>query len=145
MFKKILLPTDGSELSERAVLAGVALAREVGAEVVGLSVAPAFHTLTLDPEMLEETAEQFHQSAKLRSARYLSFVADSANSAGVRYSGETGVSDDPWHVIIDTAQLRQCDLVVMASHGRRGIKGALLGSETQKVLVHSKVPVLVYR
>jgi nucleotide-binding universal stress UspA family protein len=145
MFKRILLPTDGSALSERAVLAGLALAKSSGAEVVGLTVVPEFHTLTLDPDMLEDTAAQFHSNAETRAGRFLEFVANSAATVGVACTSERVTSDDPYRAIIDTARAHQCDLVVMASHGRRGIKAALLGSETQKVLVHSDIPVLVYR
>lgn len=145
MFQRILLPTDGSDLSQRAVLAGLALAKSAGAQAVGLTVIPQFHTLSLDPEMLEETAAQFRANAEQRAARHLAFVADAARTAGVDCSCEHISSDEPWQAIIDTAKLRGCDLVVMASHGRRGLKAALLGSETQKVLVHSAIPVLVYR
>lgn len=145
MFTRILLPTDGSALSERAVLGGIELAKSLGAEVVALSAVPAFHTVSLDPEMLEDTAVEFQQSAQARAARYLDFVVNAASKANVACSTESIVSDDPWQAIIDAARVRQCDLVVMASHGRRGIKGALLGSETQKVLVHSTIPVLVFR
>lgn len=145
MFKKILLPTDGSELSERAVLAGVSLAKDVGAEVVGLTVLPEFHTFTADPEMIEETEEEFTAAAEQRAAKYLGFIADAARSVGVPCVTVQDTSDHPWEVILRVAKERNCDLIVMASHGRHGIKGLLLGSETQKVLVHSEIPVLVYR
>lgn len=145
MFKRILIPTDGSELSRQAVLAGVALAKKLDAEVVGLSVMPRFHTLSLDPEMLEDTAARFKQTAQQQADADLAFVSGAAHDAGVGATVESSTSDDPWQTIIDTAQARQCDLVVMASHGRKGWKGLLLGSETQKVLVNSKIPVLVYR
>ena len=145
MFKRILLPTDGSEPSQRAVVAGIGFAKELGAEVVGLTVIPQFHTFTYKTEMLEETKEEFAVDSRERAKQVLSFVLDTARDAGVPCTGEQVVSDDPWQAIIATAQTRQCDLIVMGSHGRRGVKGVLLGSETQKVLVHSSVPVLVYR
>lgn len=145
MFKRILVPTDGSEPSQRAVLAGIDFAKDLGAEVVALTVIPKFHTFTYKTEMLEDTQEEFAIESHEHAKRVLSFVLDAAREAGVACSGEQVVSDDPWQTIIDTAQTRQCDLIAMGSHGRRGVKGLLLGSETQKVLVHSNVPVLVYR
>ncbi|MDB5960736.1 MAG: sulfate transporter [Massilia sp.] len=145
MFQRILLPTDGSSLSERAVLAGVALANAFGAGVAGLTVVPEFQTLSLDPEMLEDSAEQFRCGAEARAGRHLDFIATTAQAAGVPCTVERTTSDEPWQAIIDTARARHCDLVVMASHGRRDVRAALLGSETQKVLVHSDIPVLVYR
>ncbi|MGH6663273.1 MAG: universal stress protein [Rhodospirillales bacterium] len=79
------------------------------------------------------------------AARYLGVIARAANKAGVRYEGIQATSDFPADVILDTARKKKCDLIVMASRGRRGLKGVLLGSETQKVLIQSKIPVLVCR
>jgi nucleotide-binding universal stress UspA family protein len=145
MFKRILLPTDGSEPSQRAILAGISFAKELGAEVVGLTVIPKFHTFTYKTDMLEETKEEFVVENQQRAAAVLEFVINAAREAGVPCRTETAVSDDPDEMIISTARDRQCDLIVMGSHGRRGVKGILLGSQTQKVLVHSGLPVLVYR
>lgn len=145
MFTQILLPTDGSDLSERAVLAGISFAKELGAEVVGLTVVPEFHTFTIDTDMLEDTKDEFVSATQQRAEKYLSFVSEAARSAGVTCSVAQVVSDDPYEAILQTAKERRCDLIIMASHGRKGIKGVLLGSETQKVLVHSNIPVLVYR
>jgi nucleotide-binding universal stress UspA family protein len=145
MFKHILLPTDGSDLSERAVLAGISFAKEMGAEVIGLTVRPEFHTLTYKPEMLEDTREEFMASSERQALQYLQVVSDAARSAGVPCSTVQVTSDDPYEAILQTAKERKCDLIIMASHGRKGVKGVLLGSETQKVLVHSDIPVLVYR
>ena len=145
MYKCILLPTDGSELSERAVLAGIDLARESGASVIGLHVTPPYHVLTTRPEMLAETREQYAEQSERQARRILDGVAENAGAVGVRCSTEHAVADDPYLAIIDAARRNVCDLIVMAAHGRRGIKGLLLGSETQKVLVHSSIPVLVFR
>lgn len=145
MYKRILIPSDGSEASQRAILAGVDFARELGAEVVGLTVTPAFHVLSTDSEMLEDTPEQFTANSAARAGRILADVENAAREAGVPYRGEHVVDDDPYAAIVATAQRLGCDLITMASHGRRGLKGPLLGSETQKVLVHSTVPVLVHR
>jgi nucleotide-binding universal stress UspA family protein len=145
MFKQILLPTDGTRLSERAILAGIGLAKAIGAQVLGFTAVAPFHTLTLDAEMLEDTEAHYRNAARDQVARVLGFVSDAAQRAGVPCACESTVADDPYQAIIDTARERGCDLIVMASHGRRGVKAALLGSETQKVLVHSAIPVLVYR
>jgi nucleotide-binding universal stress UspA family protein len=145
MFKRILLPTDGSPGSQRALLAGVALAKETGAEVVGLTVVPPFHTLTMDPEMLETTPEHYASEAGQRAKKILADVEQAAAEAHVPCMVEQGTGDSPYETIINTARARACDLILMASHGRKGIKGLLLGSETQKVLIHSAIPVLVYR
>jgi nucleotide-binding universal stress UspA family protein len=145
MFKRILLPTDGSEQSERAILAGVGFAKELGAEVVGLTVIPKFHTFTYKAEMVEDTSDEFAIESAKRAVIYQEFIRGAAREAGVTCTCEQVVSDDPWKAIVETAVSRQCDLIAMGSHGRRGIAGVLLGSQTQKVLVHSSVPVLVYR
>jgi nucleotide-binding universal stress UspA family protein len=145
MFKRILLPTDGSEPSQRAIQAGINFAKDLGAEVVGLTVIPKFHTFTYKTEMLEETKEEYTVDSQQRAAKHLEFITEAAREAGVGCRTEVAVSDDPWQMIISTARDRQCDLIVMGSHGRRGVQGVLLGSETQKVLVHSGLPVLVYR
>lgn len=145
MYKRILLPTDGSEASTRAVLAGVEFARSTGAEIVAMTAIPAFHALTADTEMLEATAEQYALTSQERGQRLIDDVAAVAREAGVPCTCVQLVSDHPYEAIIDAARDQHCDLIVMASHGRRGIKGLLMGSETQKVLVHSSIPVLVYR
>jgi nucleotide-binding universal stress UspA family protein len=145
MFKQILLPTDGSDLSERAVLAGISFAKEVGGEVIGLTVRPEFHTFTYKTDMIEDTEPEFNAATEQQANKHLAFISDAARSAGVACSVAQAVSDDPYEAILQTAKERKCDLIIMASHGRRGLKGMLLGSETQKVLVHSDIPVLVYR
>jgi nucleotide-binding universal stress UspA family protein len=145
MYKRILIPTDGSEASQRAILAGAAFARDVGAEIVGLTVTPEFHVLSTDSEMLEDTPDEFAARSAARAGRILGDVDSAARDAGVACRSEHAVGDDPYEAIIGAAQRFGCDLILMASHGRRGLKGFLLGSETQKVLVHSTLPVLVHR
>ena len=145
MFKQILLPTDGSELSTRAVLAGVSFAKEAGAQVVGVTALPDFHTFTANADMIESTEDEYLAASETRGARYLSEIADAARAAGVPCTTLLVRSDQPHEAILQTARDRGCDLIIMASHGRRGLSGVLLGSETQKVLVHSAIPVMVYR
>ena len=145
LYRRILLPTDGAALSQRAILAGVAFARDTGAEVVGLTAIPGFHVLSADPEMIEDTADQYADASSERARRMLADVDNAAREAGVPCRLEQVAFDHPWEAIVETAQRLGCDLIVMASHGRRGVKSLLLGSETQKVLVHSSIPVLVHR
>lgn len=145
MYQRILLPTDGSEASQRAIRAGVDFAKGLGAEVVGMTATPEFHTFTANAEMMEQTRDQYLASSRAHGQRLLDEVAALARDAGVPCSCVQVVSDEPYEAIIATARERFCDLIVMASHGHKGIKGLLLGSETQKVLVHSMIPVLVHR
>jgi nucleotide-binding universal stress UspA family protein len=145
MYKRILIPTDGAEASQRAILAIVDFARETGAEVVGLTATPEFKSLSLDTEMLENTADSFAAASEARAKRILADVESAARDAGVPCRTLHAIDDDPYAAIVATAERLGCDLIAMASHGRRGVKGLLLGSETQKVLVHSTIPVLVHR
>ncbi|MBQ5948490.1 universal stress protein [Massilia sp. ST3] len=145
MYKRILFPTDGSEASGRAASAAVDFARSVGAELFAMTAVPPFHTFTADTEMLEQTASGYKEASMARAARLLDEVAALARDAGVPCTCLQVEGDNPYEAIIATARQHGCDLIVMASHGRRGIQGLLLGSETQKVLVHSAIPVMVHR
>lgn len=139
IFKQILLPTDGSALSERAVLAGVSFAKDVGAQVVGFTALPDFRTFTADAEMLATTEDEYLATSEARGAKNLAVVESAARSAGVPCASLIARSNQPYEAILQAARERGCDLIVMASHGRHGITGMLLGSETQKVLVHSAI------
>jgi len=145
MFKHLLVPTDGAALSEASVLMAVNLAKECGAPITGIHVIPEFHLLTYDTGMLADTRPEYAQHARTRAEQYLAFIKRAATQAGVLCDTTWAVSDHPYEAIINAAQKQHCDLIVMASHGRRGVQGILLGSETQKVLTHSRIPVLVYR
>ena len=145
LYGRVLLPTDGGEASQRAILAGVAFARALGADVVGLTATPGFRVLGTDPDMIESTPEQYAEAGREHGRRLLAAVGQATGDAGVPSRLEQTVSDEPWQAIIDTAKRLECGLIVMASHGRRGLGGLLLGSETQKVPVHSTIPVLVHR
>jgi nucleotide-binding universal stress UspA family protein len=143
MYQRILIPTDGSEASLRAIQAGIALARTLHAEVVALSVAPEFHVLSLAPSQVEQPAAAFASEQHALAMHKLHDVSHAAHEAGVPCTCEFMVSDHPWEAICATARDRQCDLINMASHGHKGLRSMLLGSQTQKVLVHCAVPVLV--
>jgi nucleotide-binding universal stress UspA family protein len=145
MYKNILIPTDGSELSEHAVLKAVALAKSMNAKVTGVTVSATFHTIAVEPLMVTDTPAQYKKDCQAIAAKYLAAIENAAKAAGVRYEGTHVFHDQPYEAIIDTAANKGCDLIVMASHGRRGMKALVLGSETTKVLTHSKTPVLVLR
>ena len=145
MYRHILLPTDGSELSEQAIRHGVALARTFGAGVTALTVSPTFHNFALDPVQVTATPERYEQDCQARAEKHLAVARVEAGIAGVPCETVHVMNDQPYQVIIDTAAARHCDLIAMASHGRRGMSAILLGSETTKVLTHCKIPVLVYR
>lgn len=145
MFKHLLLPTDGSSLSERAVLEGLRLARGFRARVTSIHVVPEFHVLTYRTDMLEDTRDEFLADCKRQADKFLTFVDKAAREEGVLCDTLMRVSDHPYEAIIDVALAQGCDLIVMASHGQRGAKARLVGSETTKVLTHSAIPVLVYR
>ncbi|MER2551997.1 MAG: universal stress protein [Thauera sp.] len=147
MFKHILVPTDGSELSDSTVARAVSFARETGARITFFYSQPDFpmpiygEGALIDPT----TPEQFAKSAASEAEAILSKARGAAEASGVAADSDTAVNEVPYEAIIDASDRHGCDLIFMASHGRRGIAGLLLGSETQKVLTHSKTPVLVYR
>jgi nucleotide-binding universal stress UspA family protein len=145
MFKHILLPTDGSELSAAAINHGVRLAKAIGAQVTGLSVMPFQHTLLYEMEIPTKGQEKEAKQCKELSRRYLAATQKAAEGAGVACDAVYERDDSPYEAIIRVAERKGCDLILMASHGRRGVRALLLGSETQKVLTHSRIPVLVYR
>lgn len=145
MYQRILIPTDGSDASRRAIGAGIALAKTLHADVVALTVTPPFHVFSLAPGQLQESAGNFEFDQRMQATHLLKEVSQAAREAGVACTCEHVVSDHPSDAIIATAWDRQCDLINMASHGRAGIEALLLGSQTQKVLTHSAIPVLVHR
>jgi nucleotide-binding universal stress UspA family protein len=145
MFTHILLPTDGSALSEVAIRKGVQLARSIGARVSGVTVVPERKIYLYQTGVIVQSREETIREHKSRITRILETIGQAARAAGVSCETFFEVSDYPYEAIVRAAELKKCDLIVMASHGRRGISGVLLGSETQKVLTHSKVPVLVVR
>jgi nucleotide-binding universal stress UspA family protein len=145
MFKHILIPTDGSDLSRKAVLYGVRLAKESGAKVTGLTVAEPYRVATMDTILVSVDEGDYEEQSRVLSEKAMEQVKMAAQAAGVPCETVREVNDQPYRAIIDAAQALQCDLIVMASHGRRGISALLLGSETAKVLTHSTIPVLVYR
>ena len=145
MFKHILLPTDGSALSEVAVQSGIRFAKSINAHVTGLHVILPFHLFARGAEMVSDTKAQFEKNSVAHAQLYLAAISRAAKEAGVPCDCVTEKADHPYEAIIAAAEKRSCDLILMASHGRRGVKGLLIGSETHKVLTHTKIPVLVFR
>ncbi|NIX75053.1 universal stress protein [Microvirga terricola] len=145
MYRNILIATDGSSLAARAIDHGVQLAKAVNAKVIVLTVTERFHVFTIDAEQLEDTASTFRHHMKGQATKTLSEAAKLAEDAGVEIEKVHLEDDEPYRAIIRTAEARRCDLIVMASHGRGGVSALLLGSETMKVLTHSRIPVLVVR
>jgi nucleotide-binding universal stress UspA family protein len=145
MYSHILIPIDGSPLSRTAMQTAMAFARDAGAKVTVLTVVEPFHIFTASIDQVEATREEYKQHAKAEAAGHLAVAEREAKLLGVHCEVVQVEGDDPYLVIIETAAKRECDLIAMASHGRRGINALILGSVTHKVLTHSKVPVLVYR
>lgn len=147
MFKHILVPTDGSQLSAETVKRAVSFARETGARVTFFFAKPDYPVAFYGEGALIDptTPEKFAEMADKQAKDVLAACEKTAADAGVASTSASATSDIPYEAIIEAADKAGCDLIFMASHGRRGISGLLLGSETQKVLTHSKVPVLVYR
>lgn len=147
MFKKILVPTDGSQLSADTAKRATAFAKETGAQVIFFFAKPEYPVAFYGEGALIDptTPEQFSEMAEKQAREILDACETQARGDGVAASSVCVTSDVPYEAIIEAAASTGCDLIFMASHGRKGISGLLLGSETQKVLTHSKIPVLVYR
>jgi nucleotide-binding universal stress UspA family protein len=145
MFKHILVPTDGSKLSMKAVSAAITFAQEVGAEVTLLAVTAPFHMLASNSEEAEAARLEHETNADRLCQQFLNQGALKARQSGVLCETVHVERDDIYRAIIDTANDRRCDLIAMASHGRRGLSAVLVGSVTIQVLSHSRIPVLVYR
>lgn len=147
MYKRILVPTDGSSLSRKAAKSAVELASTLGAEVVALNVVPRYPTsyfeggISVSPSEVARVEKQWAEQGQTLADS----VSTAAEKAGVKAKAVTVRSDLVAEAILAAAKKNKCDLVVMASHGRKGLKRLLLGSETQHVLTHGNIPVLVLR
>jgi len=145
MFKHILLPTDGSHLSEAAIHRGVQFAKSINAKITGISVMPERKFYLYQTGVIVRSKEQALREHKPEIDRRLSVIRKAATDAEVPCETLFEVSDYPYEAIIGAAEQERCDLIMMASHGRKGVGAILLGSETHKVLTYSKIPVLVFR
>jgi nucleotide-binding universal stress UspA family protein len=144
MFARILVPTDGSALSEKAARGAVEMGQRIGARIVGMTVVEPYSYSTLS-EYQPEPAADYEQRVDAIGRERLKPLETAAKAANVEMETVVVRSFSPYEAIIDTARRRQCDAIFMASHGRRGLSAVLLGSETQKVLTHTEIPVMVYR
>jgi nucleotide-binding universal stress UspA family protein len=145
MYKHILIPTDGSELSKKAIDHGIGLAKALNAKVTAVTVSEPFHVFAVEPSMVTDTPDEYKKHVAALAAKYLKAAKDAATAAGVPCDGVHVENEHPYEAIIDTARKGGCDAIVMASHGRRGVSAVVLGSETVKVLTHSTTPVVVVR
>jgi nucleotide-binding universal stress UspA family protein len=147
MYRNILVATDGSKLSLKAVTHAIDLAKSLGSRLTGFFASPSYPLpvyadgVVFTPLSRREYAAQCKEEAD----RILGAVASKAKAAGVPFTAASAISASPWEAILAAARKHKCDAIVMASHGRRGVSALVLGSETNKVLTHSKVPVLVVR
>jgi nucleotide-binding universal stress UspA family protein len=148
MYKHIMLPVDGSELSLKAVDEGLKLSKSTGARVTFLNVVPHF-SLNVSAGLASDAVKKLEKSRedeyKKAGVKIIAQLDAQAKADGIESDGVVSVGDYPYEEIISNAEEKGCDLIMMASHGRRGLDAVLMGSETAKVLTHTKIPVLVVR
>jgi nucleotide-binding universal stress UspA family protein len=150
MYKSILVPTDGSKLSGKAVKEAISFAKACGAKITVLHVMPDYRAYVSEryhvpAELAAPVKKKFQSEATVRSKEIIDQACAQGTAAGVACAGISVTNDEPYAAIIKQATKSKCDLIMMSSHGRKGLQSLLLGSETAKVLVHSKIPVLVVR
>ena len=145
MFQHLLVPTDGSALSRGTAQQAVRFAKSIDAKITAFHAMHELRLLANHPGLTPETRNSFVEQARAHADELLAFVKQTAQAEGVACQTVMVSSDHPHEAILRAALDRDCDLIFMASHGRRGIEGLLVGSETQKVMTHSKIPVLVWR
>jgi len=148
MYKHILVATDGSRLSVKGIKAGVRLAAALGAKVTGVSIIAPWRTPIYSEDVtygIPDSPQQYKVAAEKSARKALAVVEIEAEAAGVPCTTQIVTAEQPWAGILRVAKARRCDLLSITSHGRGGLGGLLLGSETTRVLAHSKLPVLVTR
>mgnify|MGYP006273874191 CR=1 FL=1 len=150
MYKNILVPTDGSKLSAKAADEAVKLAKAFGAKITFLNVMPDYRkvlseTFAVPSGLSAPVQKKYQAEAEAFSKKVIDRACTDAAAAGIACNGVSIVHESAYEAIIKQAGKSKSDVIVMASHGRKGLQGFLLGSETTKVLVHSKIPVLVVR
>lgn len=147
MYKHILIPTDGSEVAEKAVAAGIDFARECGARVTLFTAVPEYELPTETAVVSGQfvSIEEHERNSGEKAKALLAPAARHAGAAGLQFDSDYGLSDEPWRAIIDAAERHGCDAIFMGSHGRKGLAALWHGSQTREVLTHCSVPTLVYR
>jgi nucleotide-binding universal stress UspA family protein len=144
MYQRVLVPTDGSDISAKAIQTAIGIAKLTGASLYAISVKEPFPYSAIS-EMQPVPPQEFYDAQERIAAARVKEVADAAAAAGIACQSHTVEALHPWEAMLDHAKAQGCDLVVMASHGRRGLAALLLGSETQRVLLHSTLPVLIVK
>ena len=147
MYRHILVPTDGSDLAKKAIASAVALAKDTGAKLTGLYAVPEYipPVDAMVPVYQFPSKDEYERQAAIEAELVLKDVAEACTAANVPFDLTHGIDSHPYRLILAEAKSRGCDLICMSSHGRRGLVAMILGSETQKVLTHSDLPVLVIR
>ena len=147
MYANLLVATDGSKLSDKAVTHATSLAKAVGASITAFYAAPDYPMPAYADGVVYEpvSRKEYAKLAAEDADRILAAAVTKAKSAGVECRTAFTIAAAPWEAILAAAKKHKCDAIVMASHGRRGLSAVLLGSETQKVLTHTKLPVIVVR
>jgi nucleotide-binding universal stress UspA family protein len=145
VFKHILFPTDGSRAAQSAAHACIAFAAQVGARVTAVHVVSPLTLFTFEPVITDKARQAWQQNTAASVRACLEPVAQLARAARVPCATVVVESDEPYEAMLECARDHGCDLVLMASHGRKGVRGTLLGGQTQKLLTHSAIPVMVYR
>ena len=145
MFKKILIPTDGSDLSLIAIDKAIFFANEIDAQIIGVTVTEPFHLVSIDIVMVSDTIEVFDRDTQQLAQKRLQRIKTKCDEMAMDCKLIHKVAQHPYEEIVLTAEENECDIIFMASHGRKGISALLIGSEVNKVLAHTKIPVLVFR
>lgn len=146
MFKHFLIPTDGSPASNKAAKAGIALARRLGVKVTAYCALEQLNVIYAEGYAFnQEEIDRVDESAREAAQQHVDVIGKMAEAAGVSFTSVVAKALTPYEGIIAAAKKRRCDVIFMASHGRRGLSRLIMGSVTQKVLSHSKIPVVVYR
>jgi len=145
VFKHILIPTDGSPLSERAARGAAQLAKSLSARVTAISVSVPYWVFAINPAKVSDSEETYRNKCEKRAAGHLEVVRQASETAGVAFAGMHVFAEHPHAAIIEVAGDKDCDAICMASHGHKGLAAVVLGSETVQVLTHSKIPVVVWR
>jgi len=145
MLDHILIPTDGTELSTRAARFAVQLAKKMAAKVTAVTVTTPADAMMFGEVRIIRNAEEYEERMSASARAMLDAIGALAAEASVPCEKVHVRSELPWHGILEAAKSRNADMIVMASHGRRGLSAMVIGSETQKVVNHSHVPVTIYR
>lgn len=145
MFSHILIPTDGTKQSDKAIENGIALAKKLGAKVTAVNCSVPWSAIAVGEIVSIFPEAEYVETQNKEAQKLLDTISDKAKAAGIEVTTRHLFHNHAYQGILETAKEAGCDLICMASHGRRGLEGLLIGSETTKTLTHSEIPVLVYK